>query len=116
MKKITACVFALLLGACAGTTPQSDPAYVPANMYDSYNCNQIRMEGQRLARKVSEVSEEGSSNQVLGAAAAMFALSQGYSVDGNNTKKTSEKTETDLRRLKNQEDVLEQTFIAKNCH
>ena len=115
MKQYIACMTVLLLGACAAV-PQSDPTYVSPTMYQSYNCKQMQMEGQRLARKVSEVSAEGSSNQVLGAAAAMFALSQGYAVDGNNTAKSSEKTETELQRLKNQEDVLEQTFIAKNCN
>ena len=89
------------------TSPESDPAYVSPAHYSNYNCNQISAEMQRVSGKLEQAETTNATGQVLGTAVAIFAISQGYGYAEDNN--------PEHRRLVNQYDVLEQTFIRKEC-
>lgn len=105
--KLTSLASALLLMAC-NTAPQTDPAYVSPNHYSDYNCNQISAEMRRVSSKMQQIERENQSGQVLDAALAAYAMSQGYGYSGGD--------DTEHRRLVNQYDILEQTAIRKECN
>lgn len=101
-------IFSISLSGCA-TAPESDPAYVSPAQYQSYNCNQISAEMQRVSGKIEQASKVNATGQVLETALSAFAISQGYGIydDGSS--------DVEYRRLSNQYDVLEQTAIQKEC-
>ena len=45
-----------LLTSCASSSQKISAAYVSPLQYQSYNCNQIQLELQRVGRRVSEIS------------------------------------------------------------
>ena len=110
MKTLTtltvATVFALSIAACA-SSPESDPAYISPNHYNSFNCNQISAEMQRVTAKLEQAEETEMAKTVLNSAVNIFAISQGYGVDNED--------DVTAKRLRNQYDVLEQTAIRKEC-
>lgn len=96
----------MLLAGCA-TSPQSDPAYISDAQYLDYNCKQISAEMQRVSRKIDQKMNTDGTKQLMDTALAAFAISQGYGY--------ADDTDVEMRRLKNQIDVLEQTSIKKQC-
>lgn len=97
----------MLITACA-SSPESDPAYISPAQYENYNCKQIHAEIRRVTKKIDVAVQTDGTTQALDAAVTIFAISQGYGVGGGNGN-------VELRRLKNQYDVLEQTAILKEC-
>ena len=81
--------------------------------YQSYSCDQVTLEMQRIASKVSEVSGVQRRKATTDAVAtgvgvvifwpALFFL-------------MSSDKEQELARLKGESDALEQVAIQKNCH
>lgn len=102
-----ALISAVALSSCT-TAQESDPAYVSSMQYQGYNCKQISAEMDRISKKIDQQTQNDSTNQILGAAITALAISKGYSIDNNNDN-------IELRRLKNQYSVLEQTSIQKEC-
>lgn len=94
------------LSACSGNSSSS--AYVSPDHYASFNCKQIDAESKRISAKLEQNSTSSSeSNQVLNTALTAFAISQGYSFQGNDN--------TQEKRLQNLYEVLEKTKIEKEC-
>lgn len=112
MNKYTALLLlsaAAVLGGCATETPlQSNPAYVPPSFYESYNCKQLKAEKIRLTSKIEQSRKTDATGQVLTTALFAYAISQGQSV--------YQEDDSELQRLQNQYDVLEQTSIQKECN
>ncbi|MBI1328117.1 MAG: hypothetical protein GC136_10825 [Alphaproteobacteria bacterium] len=108
MKHLFLFLSLLLLAACE-TAPESDPSYISPTHYQNYNCNQISAEMQRVSTKLEQATSVDSTNQMLGAAVAIFAISKGRGISGGGEN-------VELKRLRNQYDVLEQTAIQKECH
>ena len=96
------------LSGCT-TAPESDPAYVSSMQYQGYNCKQISAEMDRVSKKIDQETQNDSTNQILGAAVTALAISKGYSMYGDD------RSNVELKRLKNQYSVLEQTSIQKEC-
>ena len=61
----------------------------------------------RVSGKIEQAAQNNQAGQVLDAAVAVFAMSQGYGVSRGD--------DVDYRRLQNQYEVLEQTAIRKEC-
>lgn len=99
---------AILLQSCS-SGPTKDPTYISPIHYQSYDCKQISMEMDRVSKKIDVKTQTEAAPQVLNTALAAFAISQGYGVYG-------EEENVELRRLKNQYDVLDETAIRKKCH
>lgn len=106
-KSITVVSLLLLLSACA-SKPEDDPAYISPTFYQGYNCKQLKLEQKRVSQKIDVAIQTDGTTQVLNAAVTAFAISQGYGV-------SSGQGNVELRRLKNQMDVLDQTLIQKEC-
>jgi hypothetical protein len=105
--------FSIVLSACVETQQQAagpDPAYVSETQYLGYSCKQIHAEMNRVSRHMDAQNQAGGSNQILGAAVAAFAISRGYAVGGGD-----DSDDVEIRRLRNQYDVLEQLAIKKDC-
>lgn len=101
----------LALSACAETSknPESDPAYVSEVQYGGYTCRQIHAEMNRVSRHLEAATQANGANQILGAAVAAFAISRGYGISGDDS------GDVELRRFRNQYDVLERLSIKKDC-
>lgn len=99
-------IAALFVAGCT-TAPEADPAYVSVTQYQDYNCKQLRAEMQRVSKKIEVSMQTEATTQVLNAAVTAFAISRGYGVSARDN--------VEMRRLKNQYDVLEQTSIQKQC-
>jgi hypothetical protein len=106
---LTSC---LILSACEtpqASGPASDPAYVSEAQYSGYTCRQIHAEMNRVSRHLEAANQANGANQILGAAVAAFAISRGYGISGDDS------GDVELRRFRNQYDVLEQLSIKKDC-
>jgi hypothetical protein len=99
---------AALTTACAGTPqPQDDPAYVSPVQYDTYSCNQMRAEMQRVSKKIDELTKEKEGNSLMNTALNAYAISRGYSFDNNDS--------VELQRAHNKYNILDEMMIKKNC-
>ena len=110
---ISLSAFIFTLSACTTDAPQAtgpDPAYVSETQYRGYSCKQIHAEMNRVSRHMEAESQGNGANQILGAAVTAFAISRGYAVGGDDGS-----GDVELRRLRNQYDVLEQLAIKKDC-
>lgn len=110
MITIPICMMTIILSACV-TKPENDPAYVSPTEYQSFSCKQISAEMRRVSTKIEQMTRTDETNQALGAAVVLFAVAKGYSIYGNQ----DDRKNVDLKRLRNQYDVLDQTSIRKNC-
>jgi hypothetical protein len=100
----------LLVSGCASEpqTAESDPAYISPAQYKDYDCKQIGAEMRRVSKKIDVATQTDGTTQVLNAAVTAFAISRGMGVSGDDG--------VQMRRLKNQYDVLEETAIQKKCN
>ncbi len=105
MKKCFLALIALMLTACQ-TTEQRTLSY--ENMYSDYSCKQLKAEMSRISSKIDQVSANRAGNDVLNAAVAAFAISQGYKIRGND--KSDE-----LDNLNAQFDTLDRLYIKGDC-
>lgn len=109
MHNIKTYLIGLIFLSLAGCANEPDPSYVSPNLYQSYNCKQIKAERVRLSSKLNQASQTNQTGQVLDAAVNIFAISQGYGYSDENGR------EAEFRRLNNQYEVLDQTAIQKEC-
>lgn len=106
-------VIALLLPSCASRPEDISAAYVSPLQYQSYNCNQIRMEIDRVTRRVHEVSgaqdDQADDDAVaLGVGLVLFWPALFFMI-GDDKKE-------ELSRLKGEYEALEQAAIQKECN
>lgn len=88
---------------------QVDATYVSPTQYENYNCKQINAETLRVSTKIEQAMATDSTNQMLNTVVTVFAISQGYGVDGGADNQ-------ELTLLRNKLDVLEETSIRKQCN
>lgn len=105
-------VASLLLTSCSSSSENVAPQYVSPLQYQSYNCNQIRMELQRVSRRVNEIAgiQDGKAQKdsvALGVGLVLFwpAL---FFMPGKDK-------EEELGRLKGEYEALERAAIEKEC-
>jgi hypothetical protein len=102
--------FSLLLVTACAAAPRQDPAYVPPDLYDNYNCRQLHAQRVFLDKKIDDLTGEDDAKQVINAAVSFYAASQGYNVGVN-----PRANDVELRLYRNKRDVLEEAAIRKEC-
>lgn len=115
MNKVAATLVAsaYLLSGCATSSKDISATYVSPMQYQGYDCQQIRMEMQRVVGRVNQISgrlDEASNNDKLlvGVGLVLFwpAL---FALGGTKGQ------EQELSRLKGEYDALSQAAIEKKC-
>jgi len=110
---IVALLAALALAACAKAADQVSAAYVSPIPYQSYTCQQLGQEAERIASRA--VALTGAQNQravsdaVVTTVALVVFWPAAFLVGGDNAQ-TAE-----LARLKGEMDAIEQISIQKKC-
>lgn len=104
---------AALLGGCASRSDQVAATYVSPVQYQSYSCNQLARESQRINSRAAQLSgqqDDRRSRDNLATAAAIVVFWPAAFLVGGDNAQTSE-----LARLKGESDAIGQAAIMKNC-
>ena len=115
MRKLisTLIITGFFLSSCASSSEDISAQYVSPMQYQSYNCNQIRMEMQRVARRVNEIAgvqdDEATKDAVaLGVGLVLFWPALFFMIGDDK--------EAELGRLKGEYEALEKAAIKKECN
>ena len=100
------------LCACSTSPDKISASYVSPLQYQSYNCNQIRMEMQRVGRQVHDIAgkQQGEATKdavALGAGLILFWPALFFMI-GDDKKE-------ELARLKGEYEALQSAAIQKEC-
>ncbi|WP_342128533.1 hypothetical protein [Hydrogenophaga sp. OTU3427] len=115
MKKLTASLLAIAigLGGCATSSKDVATAYVSPMQYQSYDCDQLASESQRLQVRVTQLGgrlDEAASNDkaITGVGMILFwpAL---FALGG------TKQQEAEYARLKGEYDAIQQAATLKKC-
>lgn len=115
IKKSVVLTVAASLGiaGCATSSKDITASYISPIQYQSYDCEQINAENQRLAARVSQLGgrlDEAASNDkaIMGVGMILFwpAL---FALGG------TKQQEAEYARIKGEHDALQQAAIAKKC-
>jgi hypothetical protein len=113
MKKIIACLFPIALIGCAKSSGEIRPSYVSPLQYQSYDCQQIGAEAQRVSLRANElagVQDDKRDQDALATGAAIVIFwPAAFFVGGDG------QTASELARLKGEFEALEQAGIQKKC-
>lgn len=106
-------IASFLLASCASSSDNISATYVSPLQYQSYNCNQIRMEMQRVSRRVNEIAGVQDSHRTkdsvaLGVGLVLFWPALFFMIGKDK--------EEELGRLKGEYEALEQVAIEKECN
>ena len=111
----TACTLCLLplVAACASKSSSIQASYVSPVQYESYTCDQLLAEGQRLSARAAVVSgaqdKNRTSDAVLTGVAVVVFCPALFALEGDG------QTAAELGRLKGELEAVEQASIRKNC-
>ena len=103
----------LLLASCSTKSEKISAQYVSPLSYQGYNCNQIRMELQRVSRRVNEVAgvQDSSATKdsvALGVGLVLFWPALFFMIGKDK--------EEEVARLKGEYEALERAAIEKECN
>jgi hypothetical protein len=113
MRKPVAILAALALVGCASKSTEIAPTYVSPIQYQSYSCNQLAEEAQRVATAAATATgvqdHQATSDAVaMGVGLVIFWPSL-FFIGGDKTNAAQ------LAQLKGQMDAIQQASIQKNC-
>jgi hypothetical protein len=103
----------MLLAGCATASKDITPSYISPMQFQSYDCDQIAAETQRLTTRVQQLGgrlDEAASNDKAIAGVGMILFWPALFALGG-----TKQQEADYARLKGEADALQQTAIAKKC-
>lgn len=115
MKKfvIAAVSASIVLGGCATASKDVATSYISPMQYQSYDCDQILTESQRVQSRVTQLGgrldQAAANDQAIGVAGALLFWPALFFLGGTKTQ------EAEYGRLKGEYDGLQQTSIAKKC-
>lgn len=115
MKKPIAAVLsiAIALSGCATASKNISSNYVSPLQYQSYDCEQLASESQRLQAKTNQLGgrlDEASSNdKSLGVVTAIFFWPAIFALGG------TKQQEAEYAQIKGENDALQQTAVIKKC-
>lgn len=115
MKKIILplTLVAVGLSGCAQKAADVAPSYVSPLAYQSYSCNQLVQEANRVSAKVGELSgvqnKKASDDAVATGVALVVFWPAAFFIKGDK------QTAAELGRLKGELEALEKTSIQKKC-
>jgi len=103
----------MLLAGCATASKDISPTYVSPMQYQSYDCQQLQMEAQRIQSRVAELGgrlDQAASNDktITGVGIILFwpAL---FALGGTKSQ------EAEYGRLRGEYDAIQQAAIQKKC-
>jgi len=101
------------VGGCASKSSEVTAAYISPMTYQSYNCQQLAAEAQRVSAKAAELTgaqdEKRTNDQIATAAAIVIFWPAAFFVGGDG------QVAAQLAQLKGQIDAIENTSIQKKC-
>ncbi len=104
----------LLTTGCASSSSEIGAQYVSPIQYQSYTCQQIGQEAQRVSQRAAQVAgvqDEKSTNDAVAMGVGLVLFWPGLLfIKGDGT------TAAELGRLKGEFEALEQASIQKNCN
>lgn len=108
----TLIISSFVLASCASHSDKIKAKYVSPLQYQSYNCNQIRMEMMRVSHRVNEVagvqdSQATKDSVALGVGLVVFWPALFFMIGKDQ--------EEELARLKGEYEALETVAIQKEC-
>ncbi|MGZ9096930.1 MAG: hypothetical protein ACXW30_01370 [Micavibrio sp.] len=108
-----AIIAAIMLSSCASSSDNISASYVSPLQYQGYNCDQTRMEMQRVSRRVNEIAgvQDGQASKdavALGVGLVLFWPALFFMIGKDK--------EEELSRLKGEYEALEQAAIQRNCN
>ena len=115
MKKFvtTALVFAVALGGCSTASKDVTTVYVSPLQYQSFDCDQLAAENQRLQSRVNQLAGRldaaASNDKAIGVVGAIFFWPALFALGGTKPQ------EAEFGRLKGESDAIQQSAIIKKC-
>jgi len=110
---VATCGAALVLAGCATASKDIAPTYVSPMQYQSYDCDQIAAEVQRISARVNQLGgrlDEASSNdKVITTVGVILFWPILFALGG------TKQQEAEYARLKGEYDALEQQAVVKKC-
>lgn len=104
---------ALILGGCATSSEKIATAYVSPMQYQSYDCEQMAIEGTRLNQRVlslqAQVDKAASNDKALTGVGMILFWPALFALGGN------QQQEAEYGRLKGEYDALQQAAVTKKC-
>ena len=101
------------LGACASSSDTVTGSYVSPLQYQTYSCQQLGEEAQRISTRVSQSSgvqdQKRTSDALATTAAVIIFWPAAFFVSGND------QNTAELARLKGEFEALEKASIQKSC-
>lgn len=115
MKRLLSGILAtsMFLASCASSPDEISASYVSPAQYHGYNCNQIRMEMQRVSRHVNQIAghqqdEADGDAAAMGVGLILFWPALFFMIGDDK--------EEELARLKGEYEALEIAAIDKECN
>lgn len=110
---VALCATLLSVAGCASSAKSVQPAYVSPMMYESYTCEQLVAESQRIQHRVSAVSgqvdDRASGDRVkMGVGLVLFWPTL-FFLKGDGPEAQ------ELARLRGEFEAIEQTYNRKDC-
>lgn len=115
MKKTIAAVLSvsIALAGCSTASKNITATYVSPMQYQSYDCEQIASEAQRVQVRVNQLGGRldtaAANDQTIGVVGAVLFWPALFALGGTKTE------EAEYARLKGEYDAVQQSAIAKKC-
>lgn len=109
---IAALSIAIALTGCATASKDIAANYVSPMQYQSYDCDQLAGETQRIQVRVNQLAgrlDEAASNDKAIATGGLFFFPAWFALGG------TKQQEAEYARLKGEYDAVQQTAILKKC-
>lgn len=110
---IAACSTALILQGCATASKDLSATYVSPLQYQSYDCDQLRAEAQRIQGRVVQLGgrldEAANNDKGIAAVGIILFWPALFALGG------TKQEEAEYSRLKGEYDAVEQQAIIKKC-
>jgi len=104
----------LIAGGCASSADKISGAYISPLQYQSFSCQQLGDEAQRISVRVAHVSgvqDQKASNDAVATGVAIVLFWPAALMIGGNDQNTAE-----LARLKGEFEAVEKASIQKSCN
>ena len=113
IKLVFTAISSLWIASCASSSAEIAAAYVSPTQYQSFNCEQLSLELDRLGTRKSELAKnldkKASSDEGITAVSLLLFWPAAFALGGNDA------AESEYARLKGEYDAVQQSAIQKDC-
>lgn len=113
MKLFLTLISAAVLAGCSTASKDITASYVSPIQYQSYDCEQLSAEDQRLKARVAQLGgrldEAAQNDKSIGVVGAVLFWPALFALGG------TKQQEAEYARLKGEYDALQQAYIQKKC-